>query len=201
MQTPQLVPVRLTVVLALIWTGCAIDRSPGPAAPDLDGGMDAAFDSGSDANFEAGADSGEDEDAGAEDDSGVDGPGVVPPGLGSCTSFRSFATRCPDACSRCDRGLCEIKCDRTASCSRSRLTCPAGFSCLVDCSGLAACAGLQVMCADGPCDVSCTGTNSCVDLHQSCGADACRLTCGERAGEDAMLQGGDSCAALLRCER
>lgn len=103
---------------------------------------------------------------------------TLPPDAGTDAPSRDAGQVCPSQCSTCDVGshTCLIDCGSSPDkiCD-SRLVCPAGWNCKINCNGQNACSS-GVDCSEAAsCDLTCLGRNSCKQVD--CGTGKCNLDC------------------------
>lgn len=95
-----------------------------------------------------------------------------------CGEVLGEAEDCPDSCTSCMAGVCEMKCQGERACAEQRVECPPGTPCNVLCGGPEACVETTVVCpSDQPCVVECYGIGSCTELQLECGGGPCMLHC------------------------
>ncbi|MGE5181155.1 MAG: hypothetical protein ACM31C_03790 [Acidobacteriota bacterium] len=82
----------------------------------------------------------------------------------------SAAGSCPTPCTSCTGTQCNI----LVTSGGQDITCPAGFSCAINCSGDAACG--DIVCGPDQCSITCQGTAACgaINCASSCG---CQVNC------------------------
>jgi hypothetical protein len=129
------------------------------------------------------------------DDKGACACGISKPPIGGTCPTPWVAGPTPGSCLR--------QCDMTDECKAVTTTCPAGFDCIVECTGNASCSGgAIVQCPAGhACTVKCNGNDACKgsNVEIRCSADGpCKLECGApgTACDGAKLVCGDNaCSA------
>ncbi len=107
---------------------------------------------------------------------------------------------CPLGCSACDPTTksCTIECGTTgaANCG-APITCPAGWSCEIDCKNQNNCrSGVNCTNSDA-CHVICSGAGSCRNV--ACGAGPCKVECTGQASCSRFVQCGTSCKCDIQC--
>jgi len=105
---------------------------------------------------------------------------------------------CPSECSGgCLEGnTCIINCDQ--GCSGTLMSCPAGFSCRIECTSTNACSDATISCPDDyMCEILCDGDNSCSSAVINCSAEGlCNLSCRGSSCQNTLLNcGNDACTA------
>jgi hypothetical protein len=93
-----------------------------------------------------------------------------------CGSGYCVVPNCPADCTSCDEAAmtCQVDCTTAQGCSRE-ITCPAGWSCTINCVGDGACSDIECQ-AGAKCVIACTGDNACGDVRCS-SACQCDLDC------------------------
>ncbi|TVQ91449.1 MAG: hypothetical protein EA397_10385 [Deltaproteobacteria bacterium] len=94
---------------------------------------------------------------------------------------------------------CEVDCSGINACSGVEVVCPETGGCDVDCPGINACSNIQVTCPETVgCGVVCGGLNACVGGEVTCGAKACEASC-PGASSSIEVVCGESCDCSGGC--
>lgn len=105
---------------------------------------------------------------------------------------------CPAQCTSCDRAeqSCVVDCDSAPELCQRAITCPAGWSCDIRCTGNDSCSAVDCNAA-AACEITCDGNDSCSQI--ACGTARCDITCN---GLDscAAIDCTNACACMVRCE-
>jgi hypothetical protein len=108
---------------------------------------------------------------------------------------------CPDACTSCNGGTCDIQCAGSDSCKGTTISCPSGWDCAITCGpGASACENTTIDCPpDHDCALTCLGSNKqCKTLTLECGVNGtCSQICGTGSSCDAgqLNCGQNTCTA------
>lgn len=123
--------------------------------------------------------------------------------LGTCFIAANVDSEFENLTIDCPAGFhCLVECSGQSSCKDAVVNCPAGaFRCEVDCS----CAGgptnccerTDVNCAAGPCTLDCAENDGCKAPTLNCGVNACTATCAEAANVNVTC--GASCDCTDGC--
>lgn len=110
------------------------------------------------------------------------------------------AAVCPTECTGgCDAETCAIDCVGLMACDGDDILCPPGFACVVTCDGLDACDTGSVTCPDDyACQLICDGVDGCGDLTFECGDGPCSIECRDTPASctGAVVNcGGNDCTA------
>jgi len=168
--------------LALVATGCSFERR----SPDFTCVTSADCTGGRVCSQGFCVDPLAESDAGAADAAPLDDGGAP-----ADTGPDAFV--CPPQCSSCALGVCVMDCTPQGSCG-TRVVCPAGMPCAVQCGDSACGAGVDCSSATD-CRIDCTQPLSCGG-HLSCGDGPCRVQC---SGVGACT-GGIDCDNSCKCD-
>jgi hypothetical protein len=110
---------------------------------------------------------------------------------------------CPAQCTSCDLDAktCAVDCSADPNLCQKAITCPAGFSCKIDCTSGGSCRQ-AIDCGDAAdCTITCGVSQSCRDV--TCGGGACNLEC-RGFGSCASVTGGsgtltETCTGPTSC--
>jgi hypothetical protein len=104
------------------------------------------------------------------------------------------APACPEECTTCDVGAktCTIDCEASGSECDGKVTCPAGYTCNIECNADGSCTqGVDCTMAKA-CTIACSAKSTCDNVV--CGPGACDVTCGGR-----MSCQDVDCSAACQC--
>jgi hypothetical protein len=97
---------------------------------------------------------------------------------------------CPGFCTSCTGTICVVDCSGSRCTGGIDVTCPAGWTCQIDCVGSTACELGVVACSGESCVINCIGTDACDVGGARCSAPVCDITC---SGSGACEEGGACC--------
>jgi hypothetical protein len=104
---------------------------------------------------------------------------------------------CPAPCDSCTGSTCILGCSGEAACKDRMLACPAGHACQLTCAGKAACEKLRLLCPPASaCSVRCEGEqDACKDMTVTCGTSRCEAECPMQGAGPKLI-----CGKSVACE-
>ncbi len=93
---------------------------------------------------------------------------------------KPMAGACPEICTTCEQGTCNIELDQLGQYQNKTLVCPPNMHCYVHCAANDSCKNAQIQCPEMfACKTKCSGDWSCENAQVHCGmTGVCTLACG-----------------------